>query len=130
MRVYHGIQNYYAEYDFLRFDISAGAGLRKVYADYHGAYIRRVSPEKYREFLVPDTEVGCKRRVMDTDYLECLNRDNVELIYNDPIEEIIENGVRTKSGNIIKADAIILANGFQVEKPLVSLNLYGEGVLL
>ena len=56
----------------------AGAGLRKLYADYQGAYIRRVSPEKYRNFLVPDSEVGCKRRVMDTDYLECLNRDNVE----------------------------------------------------
>ncbi len=64
---------------------------------------------------------------MDTDYLECLTRDNVELIYEDPIEEIVEDGVRTKSGRMIRADAIILANGFQVERPLVSLNLYGEG---
>ncbi|KAI1312688.1 putative monooxygenase [Xylaria venustula] len=127
MRAYRSIQNYYAECDFLSFDILAGAGLRKMYADYQGAYIRRVAPEKYHDFLVPKTEVGCKRRVMDTGYLECLNRCNVELIYDDPIEEIVEHGVRTRSGNIVKADAIILANGFQVEKPLVSLNLYGEG---
>ncbi|KAI0508443.1 putative monooxygenase [Xylaria bambusicola] len=126
MRIYRGIHNYYAEYDFQSFDIITGAGIRKMYADYQGAYIRRVSPEKYQKFLVPDIEVGCKRRVMDTDYLECLNRDNVELIYEDSIEEIVDNGVRTKSGRTIKADGIILANGFQVEKPLVSLNLYGE----
>ncbi|KAJ8121489.1 hypothetical protein ONZ43_g2070 [Nemania bipapillata] len=127
MLAYRSVHNYYAEYDFLSFDTVAGADLRKTYADYQGAYIRKISPEKYHEFLLPKTEVGCKRRVMDTDYLECLNRDNVELVYRDPIEEIVENGVRTKSGRIIKADAIILANGFQVEKPLVSLNLYGEG---
>ncbi|KAI0905325.1 putative monooxygenase [Ustulina deusta] len=127
MRIYRSVQNYYAEYDFLSFDLSAGAAIRKLYADYQGAYIRRVSPEKYHEFLVPKTEVGCKRRVMDTDYLECLTRDNVELIYEDPIEEIVEDGVCTKSGRMIRADAIILANGFQVERPLVSLNLYGEG---
>jgi hypothetical protein len=27
----------------------------------------------------------------------------------------------------VKADAIILANGFQVQKPLLTLNLHGEG---
>lgn len=127
MRAYRGIHNYYAEYDFLSFDTIAGAELRKTYADYQGAYIQRSSPEKYHDFLLPKTEVGCKRRVMDTDYLECLNRDNVELVYKDPIAEIVEDGVRTKSGRIVRADAIILATGFQVEKPLVSLNLFGEG---
>ncbi|KAI0869668.1 putative monooxygenase [Hypoxylon argillaceum] len=127
MRAYRSLHNYYSEYDFLSFDTVAGAGLRKMYADYQGAYMRRLSPEKYHEFILPKTEVGCKRRVMDTDYLECLSRDNVELVYKDPIEEIVEDGVRTESGRVIRADAIILANGFQVEKPLVSLNLYGEG---
>ncbi|KAI8630068.1 putative monooxygenase [Xylariaceae sp. FL1651] len=127
MRAYRGLHNYYAELDFLSFDTVGGMGIRKMYADYQGAYIRKISPAKYHDFLVPKTEVGCKRRVMDTDYLECLNRDNVELVYTDPIEEIVENGVRTKTGRFVKADAIILANGFQVEKPLVSLNLYGEG---
>lgn len=126
MRAYRGAQNYWAECDFLSFDIVKGAQLRKMYADYQGAYILRTSPEKYHSFLLPKIEVGCKRRVMDTNYLDSLNRDNVELVYQDPIQEICEDGIRTKSGRLVRADAIILANGFQVERPLVSLNLYGE----
>ncbi|EED13641.1 monooxygenase, putative [Talaromyces stipitatus ATCC 10500] len=127
MRVYRAVQNYYAELDFLSFRTLSGAGIREMYANTQGAYIRRTAPEKYHEFLIPKTEVGCKRRVMDSGYLECLNRDNVELIYKDPIDEIVENGVLTKSGRIVKADAIVLANGFQVQKPLLALNLFGEG---
>lgn len=126
MRSYRALQNYYTEWDYKSFPIESGAPIRKMYADYQGGYIRKTSPAKYHEFLIPKTDVGCKRRVMDTDYLECLHRDNVELVYQDPIEEIVENGVRTKSGRIVRADAIVLANGFQVLKPLPSLNLHGE----
>lgn len=127
MRSYRFLQNYYAEWDFKSFPTESGAPIRKMYADYQGGYIQRISPAKYHEFLLPKIEVGCKRRVMDTDYLECLHRDNVELVYKDPVEEIVENGVRTKSGRFVKADAIVLANGFQVLKPLLTLNLRGEG---
>ena len=126
MKAYRAMQNYYAEVDFNSFATITGAAIRKMYADYQGAYIRRVSPDKYHDFLIPTTEVGCKRRVMDSDYLESLNRNNVELVYNDPIQEIIDEGIRTKTGRIIRADAIIMANGFEVRKPLLSLNLYGE----
>ncbi|KAI0452991.1 putative monooxygenase [Xylaria acuta] len=127
MRSYRLLQNYYSEWDFKSFPTESGAPIRKLYADYHGAYIQRTAPAKYLEFLLPKTEVGCKRRVMDTDYLECLHRDNVELVYKDPIEEIVENGVRTKSGRFVNADAIVLANGFRIEKPLLTLNLRGQG---
>lgn len=127
MRAYRAMHNYYAEMDFQSFPTIAGAPLRKLYSDYQGAYIRRTSPDKYHEFLIPKTEVGCKRRVMDSNYLESLSRDNVELVYDDPIQEILADGVRTKTGRVIKADAIVMANGFQVKKPLLDLNLYGKG---
>ncbi|KAI1355995.1 putative monooxygenase [Xylaria sp. FL0043] len=126
MRTYRFVQYYYADWDFKSFPIESGAPIRKMYADYHREYIRRTSPEKYHEFLLPTSEIGCKRRVMDTDYLESLHRDNVELVYQDPIEEIVENGVRTKSGRVVKADAIVLANGFQVNRPILTLDLHGE----
>ncbi|KAI1758006.1 putative monooxygenase [Xylaria castorea] len=129
MRGYRLMQMSFSEWDFKSFPIEDGAPIRKMYAAYQGGYMKRTSPAKYHDFLLPKTEVGCKRRVMDTDYLECLHRDNVELVYKDPIEEIVENGVRTKSGRIVKADAIVLANGFQVQKPLLTLNLRGEGGL-
>ncbi|KAJ5922976.1 monooxygenase [Penicillium verrucosum] len=127
MRAYRAIQNYYAELDFYSFPTETGAGIRKMYADTQGAYIRQASPAKYHDFLIPKTEVGCKRRVMDSDYLQSLHRDNVELMYDDPIREIVEHGVLTKSGRFVPADAIVLANGFQVQKPLLSLNLFGKG---
>ncbi|KAI1423130.1 putative monooxygenase [Xylaria sp. FL1777] len=126
MRTYRFLQYYGSDWDFKSFPIESGAPIRKMYTDYFGEYIRRASPKKYHEFLIPKIEIGCKRRVMDTDYLECLHRDNVELVYKDPIEEVVENGVRTKSGRIVKADAIVLANGFQILKPLLTLNLRGE----
>ncbi|KAK0391747.1 hypothetical protein NLU13_1246 [Sarocladium strictum] len=127
MRVYRFLHNYYAEMDFKSFPTVEGAAVREMYADYQSAYIKRVSPEKYHNFLVPKSEVGCKRRVMDSEYLESLGRDNVELVYDDPIEEIVEEGVRTQSGRLVEADAIVLANGFQVQKPLLTLNLHGQG---
>lgn len=97
-----------------------------MYTDTQGEHIRKASPAKYHDFLIPKTEVGCKRRVMDSDYLQSLHRDNVELVYQDPVLEIVEHGVLTKSGRSVPADAIIMANGFQVQKPLLSINLFGE----
>ncbi|KAI0201628.1 putative monooxygenase [Astrocystis sublimbata] len=127
MRVSRAMQIFYAEMDFRSFPIMSGAPIRKMYAQYVGNYMRETAPANYHQFLIPKTEIGCKRRVMDTGYLECLHRGNVELVYKDPIEEIVEEGVRTKSGRLIRADAIVLASGFQVEKPLLTLNLRGEG---
>ena len=126
MRLYRLTQNYHAELDFYSFDTVKGANLRATYAKVASDYMQRMAPEKYHDFLTPKTEVGCIRRVMDTDYLACLNRSNVELVYDDPIDSFVEDGVRTRSGRLVKADAVALANGFEVQKPLVSLNIYGE----
>lgn len=63
---------------------------------------------------------------MDTGYLECLWHDNMELVPDDPIEEIVEDGVRTKSGRIVKADAIIRATGFATSKLLFPMEIIGE----
>ncbi|KAI1825698.1 putative monooxygenase [Xylaria intraflava] len=127
MRAYRALLTFYSDIGFLSFDTVGGVGIRKKIADIQGAYMRRTSPEKYHDFLMPKIEVGCKRIVMDTDYLECLNRDNVELVHDDPIDEIIESGVRTKSGRLVNADAIILANGFHIFKTMLAVDLRGEG---
>lgn len=41
--------------------------------------------------------MGCKRIVIDPDYLESLQRSNIDLEW-DPITEITESGITTKSG--------------------------------
>lgn len=126
MRIYRAKLYWEMERDFAGFDIDTGTEVRTGWSNEAGDYIRANAPAKYRDFLVPKTEVGCKRRVNDTDYLACLHRDNVELVYEDPVEEIVGNGVRTKSGRVIEADAIVLATGFATQKPLAPLKIYGE----
>lgn len=63
---------------------------------------------------------------MDTDYLACLHRENVELVHSDTIEEITEAGVRTRSGREVHAVAIGLATGFQTQQVLYPMEIKGE----
>ena len=52
------------------------------------------------EHLLPKTYgLGCKRQVLDRDYYDTFNRDNVTLVdlAATPIETITESGVRTSS---------------------------------
>lgn len=126
MRLYRAKLYYDMEKDFVGFDTETGAQVRSGWSKEASDYIRRAAPEKYLDFLVPKTEVGCKRRVNDTGYLDCLHQDNVELVYEDRIKEIVEDGVLTEAGRLVKADAIILAHGFETQTPLAPMEIYGE----
>ncbi|KAJ9137100.1 Monooxygenase [Pleurostoma richardsiae] len=91
-------------------------------------YMRSTAPKKYHDILIPDFEVGCKRRIFDSGYLECLHAENLNLT-NKRAEEIVPEGIRTKSG-IIEADVIILANGYVTNKFLTNIDIVGrEGTL-
>ncbi|KAH6999111.1 hypothetical protein BKA56DRAFT_627184 [Ilyonectria sp. MPI-CAGE-AT-0026] len=126
MRIYRVSLYWEKERDFRGFHVTSGADIRKKWSTEAADYIRKNAPKKYLEFLVPKSEVGCKRRVNDTDYLLSLHRDNVDLVYTDPVEEVLTNGVRTKSGRFVNADAIILANGFETQKFLFPMNIQGK----
>lgn len=93
-------------------------------------YIYSRTPEKYRDFIVPDFPLGCKRRIFDPDYLDALNLPNVELL-NHGIQEIIENGIVSSGGIKDDFDIIVLATGFQVAKFLTPMEVFGvHGVSL
>lgn len=117
------------EKDFFGFSLLGGAQIRKTLTNERIEYMKRTAPAKYHTALTPTTEIGCKRKVNDTDYLSCLYKDNMELIWNDPITKITETGVETSSGREMNADAIILANGFQTQRVLYPLasEIRGEG---
>jgi cation diffusion facilitator CzcD-associated flavoprotein CzcO len=57
--------------------------------------------------------IFARRPCLDTQYYEQFNKPNVHLVdlLNDPIEEIVEAGVRTRSREI-PLDALILATGY------------------
>lgn len=126
MRLYRAWLYYLKERDFAGFRVTEGLHMRNQWARDTTDYIRRAAPAKYLDFLVPKTEVGCKRRVNDTNYLACLHQDNVELIYDDPIQKVEMKGVRTSSGRLVTADVIVLAHGFETQKPLFPMKIFGK----
>jgi cyclohexanone monooxygenase len=73
-----------------------------------------VKDPKTAELLCPnDHPIGTKRLILDTDYYETYNRDNVTLvdIRHKPIKEITPTGLRTDDGDYA-LDAIVFATGF------------------
>ena len=70
-------------------------------------------PETVEKLLPLDHPYGSKRALMDTNYFETYNRDNVYLVdlRRTPIQEITPRGIRT-SEKEFEFDAIVFATGF------------------
>ncbi len=70
-------------------------------------------PELAQKLLPLDHPFGSKRILIDTDYFETYNRDNVELvdINTEPIAEITETGI-TAGDTRHDVDVIVYATGF------------------
>lgn len=115
------------EKDFASMETEGGAQIRQGLIEENERYVKRMAPEKYWDALIPKHEIGCKRKVMDTNYLSCLHRSNVELIASDPVTELTTHGVKTASGRELPADAIVLATGFQVFRMLFPMEIHGRG---
>ncbi|KAA8892778.1 monooxygenase [Sphaerosporella brunnea] len=88
------------------------------------AYMRKTAPEKYHEQLIPDFEIGCKRRILDTGYLASLNDPKAHLI-SDPILSLTPEGIRTANGDV-PVDVIVLATGFQTNRFLQPVQVVGR----
>ncbi len=84
-------------------------------ADFVRARIREVVKDSHTaELLCPtDHPIGTKRLILDTNYYETFNRDNVTLVdaRSTPIECITPTGVRTSEASY-EFDAIVFATGF------------------
>jgi cation diffusion facilitator CzcD-associated flavoprotein CzcO len=126
MRLYRFKHYYDMESDYAGFNIESGRPIRQSLAKENDAYVKKMAPRKYWDALIPKTEIGCKRKVLDTDYLSSLWKENVELISDDPVERITEDGVVTRSGREIRADAIALAIGFATQQMLCPMEIIGR----
>ena len=82
--------------------------INKEFNETASEFVRRkiratVKDPKTAELLCPnDHPIGTKRLILDTDYYETYNRDNVTLvdIRSKPIEEITPDGLRTGIASI------------------------------
>ncbi|WDK16574.1 hypothetical protein CGRA01v4_07857 [Colletotrichum graminicola] len=87
-------------------------------------YMRETAPAKYHDKLIPDFEIGCKRRIFDAGYLQSLHSENLTLL-DEPVQEILPEGIRTQNG-IIEADVIVMANGFVTNNAVGGLEIVGR----
>jgi cyclohexanone monooxygenase len=81
------------------------------------------------EALVPDDYgIGCKRQVLDRDYYDTFNRDDVTLIdlRRTPIESVVPQGIRTSEGTT-PLDVLVYATGFDaMTGALLKANITGR----
>ena len=86
-------------------------------------------PETAEKLVPVDHPFSSKRALIDTDYFDTYNRDNVTLvdIRHAPIEEITPTGIRTADGDY-PLDIIIFATGFDaMTGPYNRIDIRGKG---
>ncbi|WP_179999519.1 NAD(P)/FAD-dependent oxidoreductase [Acinetobacter sp. YH12239] len=92
------------------------------------AFIRfQVKDKEIAKKLTPDYTMGCKRILVSNRYFPTFNRKNVELV-TDNIQEITENAIVTKDGQVREIDCLIYGTGF-ITDPRIYLKdfkCYGE----
>jgi len=106
-------------------------------------HMKEAVPEKYHEMLTPNYGVGCKRRIFDAFWLDSLNDPKINLT-TQPLTSLQPKGVTLGPGRTypdpqdvsskaptdevhLPADAIILANGFELSTWLSPLKIIGKG---
>jgi len=91
----------------------------------------RLKDPKLIEMLVPTSYgFGTARVPLETNYLEVYHRDNVEpvSVKDNPIAEVVPEGIRLEDGTLHELDVIILATGFDAGSGALSrINIRGRG---
>ena len=91
----------------------------------------RLKDPKLIELLVPtDYGFGTARVPLETNYLEVYHRENVEPVgvRNNPIVEVVPEGILLQDGTLYELDIIILATGFDAGSGALSrIDIRGRG---
>ena len=111
-------------------DVNTDAQANALANDLYRETVRRmIRDPQTAERLLPKTYgLGCKRQVLDRDYYETFNRDNVTLVdlAETPIETITEHGIKTTDAQH-ELDVLIYATGFDaMTGALLKANIRGR----
>ena len=87
---------------------------------------RQVRDPALRATLVPDYPIGAKRVLFNDDYYPTLGRANVRLVTGG-VARIEPEGVVTRDGELVPADVIVFATGFQATDFLAPMAIAGTG---
>ncbi|TIC09764.1 FAD/NAD(P)-binding domain-containing protein [Wallemia mellicola] len=109
--------------------VKNGEATRKKRMETSKRHVKNLAPAKYHDALIPDFQIGAKRRIFDEDYLKSLNYDHVDLIAERPAR-ITENSVVRQDGTEVPADVIIYAIGFDTTTNKFLENFNNNGLNL
>lgn len=78
-------------------------------------YIHLTAPKKYWDMLIPNFKVGCKRMILDYQYVPTLLNPRLTLAYSG-LKEVVKDGVILDDGRHVKADIIVACTGYDLDK--------------
>jgi cation diffusion facilitator CzcD-associated flavoprotein CzcO len=112
-------------------DVAVDRRANDTAAEFIRGKIREIvkDPETAEKLVPTDHPFGSKRALIDTNYFETYNRDNVTLvdIRHSPIQEITETGIRTEDESY-DLDVIVFATGFDaMTGPFNRIDIRGKG---
>lgn len=95
-------------------DLIVSPEANKTATDFVSAKIREIVKDPEVAAKLTPSDYYAKRPLATDGYYEAFNRDNVTLVdvKGDPIEGIVETGIRLKSGRVVECDVIVYATGF------------------
>jgi cation diffusion facilitator CzcD-associated flavoprotein CzcO len=73
----------------------------------------------------PGYALGCKRILITSEWYPTLRRDNVDLV-NEPIREVVTDGIVTEDGRHHLADTIVFGTGFTATEFLAPMEVEGR----
>lgn len=88
-------------------------------------YMNKECPEKYKSMLIPNFKIGCKRLIIDHDYLQTLHDPKMD-VKPSTIAKVKSKSVVLQDGTELPADVIIACTGYNVEKTLFTINFIGQ----
>ena len=97
----------------------------KMEAAFHDYLASQVADVELRAKLTPDYPIGCKRILIQNDYLSTIASDGVTLV-TEPIERVTTDGITTADGTHRRFDTIIYATGFETTSFLKDLEVVGR----
>lgn len=69
--------------------------------------------EELKAQIIPKFAVGCRRPTPGAGFLEALVSSNTKAVFT-PIQEVVENGIKTVDGLLHEMDVLVCATGFNI----------------
>ncbi|KAJ3155605.1 hypothetical protein HDU89_006573 [Geranomyces variabilis] len=81
-------------------------------------------PPELHDAIIPNYRFGCKRIIVSNAYLPAISSPKTTLVTT-PIQRLAKTGVLLTDGTTVPADLVVLATGFQIQKPFTSTEVIG-----